>query len=138
MIRPAGTQDVIDFYHHRYITPVVIYPEIFDNPLNVSFFGRHILNYPGKAALGRYSDVEDFAIAYSRILAQDCTNLYPAESRRRRRSLYSTMDLGFWKTGGQAAIRRGTCFYAGKMRRVHGTAPENVPDGSSSCTIPSA
>ena len=129
-IAPRLTQDIIDFYHHRHITPVVIYPEIFDNPLNAPFFGRYILNYPGKASVSGYAQIEDFAFAYSRILATHCTDQYPDRAAVDDVLFIPTMDLDFWKKHGGAAVRRGTCFYAGKMRRVHGTTPENVPEGS--------
>lgn len=129
-IAPLLTQDIIEFFHQRQLTPIVIYPEVFDNPLNAPFFGRYILNYPGKASLHAYSAVEDLAFAYSKVLAKHCTARFSDRAAVDDVLFIPTMDLGFWKRQGQAPIRQGTCFYAGKMRRVHGVAPENTPVGS--------
>src|SRR5882757_8998870 len=33
MLAPLITQDVLDFYDERKLTPIVLYPEVYDNPL---------------------------------------------------------------------------------------------------------
>jgi hypothetical protein len=121
MLAPLITADVMDFYHGQRVTPVVIYPEVFDNPFKAPFFARYVLNFPGLLA-PRYKEPENYAFAYSRALAERCgiedTLFMP------------TCDLGFFNSKGAATTRAGTCFYAGKLKGDLGGVPENVPRGS--------
>jgi len=120
LLAPLVTQDVLDFYHHRQLTPVVIYPEIFDNPLNAGFFGRYLLNYPGKLA-ARYEQPADFEIGYSKTLAGHCTAAI-ADTL-----FIPTCDLTFWTS--TAAERSGACHYAARIQAA-GMAPAMLPAGS--------
>mgnify|MGYP001616249405 CR=1 FL=1 len=121
MNAPLITQDVLDFYNERRITPVVIYPEILDNPFSVSFFARYLLNYPG--LLGpHYSQRAIFEFAYSKHLATGCN----ADDVL----FIPTADLSFWNSDGASPIRSGTCFYAGKLQEIFGKKPQGLPTGS--------
>lgn len=121
MNAPLLTQNVIDYYHEKRITPIVIYPEVFDNPFDAPFFARYILNYPGLLA-PKYTQQENFSFAYSRILA----NHSGIED-----TLYiCTSDLNFFNKRGAWERRSGTCFYAGKYQRFLGGRPKDVPAGS--------
>ncbi len=118
---PLITQNALDYYNHRKIFPIVIYPEIFDNPFNVPFFARYLLNYPG--LLGRPpSQVAQYTFAYSRRVATEggvADVLY-----------IPTSDLAFWNAEGASPVRSGTCYYAGKLQAIFGKRPDRVPDGS--------
>jgi len=129
MLAPLITQDVLEFYDKAQITPIVIYPEVFDNPLNAKFFGRFILNYPGKLN-SRYQQREKFALAYTKVLADHCTNEYPDHPAITDVLFVPTSDFEFWNLRGAREVRSGTCYYAGKLREIHKTEPKNVPEGS--------
>ncbi|MHB1054063.1 MAG: hypothetical protein ACYCZT_13515 [Thiobacillus sp.] len=126
MLTPLITQDVIDFYHERRLTPIVIYPEVFDNPFNARFFGRYILNYPGKLN-AKYAQKENFSFAYTKVLAEHCTREYPDHPQLTDVLFVPTSDLDFWNTKGAAKKREGSCYYAGKMKDILGKTPENLP-----------
>jgi hypothetical protein len=120
LLAPLVTQDVLDFYDQRRLTPVVIYPEIFDNPLNAAFFGRYLLNYPGKLAK-LYEQPADFEIGYSKTLTGHCT------AATTDTLFIPTCDLTFWTS--TAAERRGACHYAARLQAA-GLAPAMLPAGS--------
>jgi len=126
---PLITQDVLEYYDQKRITPIVIYPEVFDNPLNAKFFGRYILNYPGKLN-AKYQQKENFAVAYTKILADQCNAEYQDHPGITDILFVPTSDLEFWNRRGARAVRSGTCYYAGKMRDIHKAEPQNVPAGS--------
>jgi hypothetical protein len=124
MLAPPITQEVLTFYDQRRLTPIVIYPEIFDNPLNAGFFGRYILNYPGKLAQS-YVEDSHFDIAYSRVLADHC-----ATATRVPDVLFMpTCDLEFW-SGNPEAERGGACHYAARLRAAGALDPATLPAGS--------
>lgn len=129
MLTPLITQDVIDFYHENRLVPIVIYPEVFDNPLSARFFGRYILNYPGKLN-SKYAEKENFSFAYTKVLAEHCTREYPDHPQVTDVLFAPTSDLDFWNTKGAAKKREGSCYYAGKMKDILGKTPENLPAGS--------
>ncbi len=129
MIVPPLTQDILEHYHQRRLTPVVVYPEVFDNPLKARFFGRFILNYPGKLNT-KYTEPADFGIAYATTLAEFCTTEYPDHRRIDDVLFVPTVDLDFWRFADTQSNRQGSCFYAGKLKAVHADTPKNVPAGS--------
>lgn len=129
MVAPLITHDIIEYYDSLRLTPIVIYPEVFDNPLQASFFGRYILNYPGKLST-KYQEREDFNFSYTRILADHITREYPDHHPVNDVLFVPTSDLSFWNTSGAASSRSGSCFYAGKMKAIHGRQPDNVPTSS--------
>ncbi len=121
MNAPLVTQDVFDFYNERRITPIVVYPEILDNPFDVPFFARYLLNYPG--LLGpHYTQRAPFEFGYSKLLANRCS----ADDVL----FIPTPDLDFWNSDGASPKRSGTCFYAGKLQEIFGKKPEGLPPGS--------
>jgi hypothetical protein len=120
LLAPLVTQDVLDCYDQRKKTPIVIYPEIFDNPLNAAFFGRYLLNYPGKLA-NRYEQPANFEIGYSKTLAAHCT------AATTDILFIPTCDLEFWTSTN--AARDGACHYAARLQAA-GMAPTILPDGS--------
>lgn len=119
LIAPLVTQQVLDFYDQHHLTPVVIYPEIFDNPLNAGFFGRYLLNYPGKLA-NRYEQPANFEIGYSKTLARHCT------AATTDVLFIPTCDLEFWTSTG--AERSGACHYAARLQAA-GMAPASLSAG---------
>lgn len=129
MIAPLITQDVLDYFDSLQLTPVVIYPEVFDNPLSAPFFGRYILNYPGKLNT-KYQQRENFSLAYTRVLAEYCAKEYPLHPAVEDVWFVPTADLEFWNMSGAQKVRSGTCFYAGKMKSILGFMPLDVPSGS--------
>lgn len=129
MLAPMITQDVLDFYDDREMTPIVVYPEVFDNPLKARFYGRYILNYPGKLA-PEYREREKFGLAYTRALADRCTELYPHHPKIRDVLFVPTSDLDFWNRKGAGLRRSGTCYYAGKMKTILGKTPADIPTGA--------
>jgi hypothetical protein len=129
MLAPILTRNAIEFYHEKRLTPIVIYPEVYDNPLGARFFGRYILNFPGKIVPG-YKDRENFSFAYTKTLADAVTAQYPDRTATTDVLFVPTCDLEFWNPKGASAHRRGTCYYCAKMKDVHGEQPENVPEGS--------
>ncbi|WDU63939.1 hypothetical protein LRS56_05310 [Pseudomonas poae] len=129
MIVPPLTQDIVDHYHQRKLTPIVVYPEVFDNPLKASFFGRFILNYPGKLNT-KYTEKADFGVAYAKTLAAFCTTEYPDHRRIDDVLFVPTVDLSFWRLPDTQPKREGSCYYAGKLKGIHGETPENVPAGA--------
>jgi len=114
MLAPPITQEVLAFYDQQRLTPIVIYPEIFDNPLNAGFFGRYILNYPGKLTES-YVQESNFDIAYSQVLADHCAT----DARAPDVLFMPTCDLEFW-TGDPDAERSGACHYAARLRAAGG------------------
>lgn len=129
MLAPSLTQDVLDFYHEQRLHPIVIYPEVFDNPLQSKFFGRYILNYPGRLNKA-YTEPENFSVAYTRELAVHCTANYPHHQPVTDVLFMPTVDLSYWNTSGITEQRDGICFYAGKLKDIHYETPQNVPDGA--------
>lgn len=129
MIVPPLTQDIIEHYDRRKLTPIVVYPEVFDNPLRAKFFGRYILNYPGKLNT-KYTEAADFGVAYAKTLADFCATEYPDHARIEDILFVPTVDLEFWRAPDRAEKRSGSCFYAGKLKGIHGETPENVPADS--------
>jgi hypothetical protein len=126
---PSITQEVFTFYDEQKVTPIIIYPEESDNPLKASFFGRYILNYPGKLAPA-YREREDFSVAYSKTLADYCTGTYPDHPRMDDVLYVPTSDLKYWNTRGAAERRQGACYYAGELQEIHGKTPAKVPEGA--------
>jgi hypothetical protein len=126
MIIPPLTQDIIEHYDRRKLTPIVVYPEVFDNPLKAKFFGRYILNYPGKLNT-KYTEPADFGVAYAKTLADFCATEYPDHARIEDILFIPTVDLDFWRAPDRPEKRSGSCFYAGKLKGIHGETPENVP-----------
>jgi hypothetical protein len=129
LLAPLITQNVLNYYDERKLTPIVIYPEVLDNPLQAKFFGRYILNYPGKLA-SAYKQKENFALAYSDILAKHCTKRYPGHPPVIDTLFMPTSDLNFWNQSGAASRRRGSCYYAGKLQHIHKRTPKDIPPGS--------
>lgn len=129
MLAPILTRNALEFYHEKRLTPIVIYPEVYDNPLKAHFFGRYILNFPGKIA-SKYNEHENFSFAYTKTLADASTAEYPDRPPTADVLFVPTCDLEFWNTKGASAQRSGTCYYCAKLRDVHGERPENVPEGS--------
>jgi hypothetical protein len=119
LLAPLVTQDILDFYNQRRLTPVVIYPEIFDNPLNAAFFGRYLLNYPGKLA-NRYEQQAAFEIGYSKTLSTHCTA--PVTDVL----FIPTCDPGFWIPS-TAAERNGACHYALRLQASGKLDPATLP-----------
>lgn len=129
VLAPILTQNFLEFYDKKRLTPIVIYPEVYDNPLKASFFGRYILNFPGKIA-PKYNEIEDFSFSYTKTLGDSCTALYPDRPPTKDVLFVPTCDLGFWNTKGAAARRQGSCYYCAKLKDVHHEQPEGVPEGS--------
>ncbi len=126
LIAPHVTQETLDFYDQNEITPIVIYPEVYDNPFQASFFGRYVLNYPGLIAPA-YTEREDFSVYYSRILA----NSVDSGSRTKKQAdvlFMPTCDLEFWTEDSRVSRLAGTSsFYAGKLKSVHGEPADRHP-----------
>lgn len=129
MLAPLITQDVLEFYDELRLTPIVIYPEVFDNPFNASFFGRYILNYPGRLNT-RYSQREHFSVAYTQALAAHCLAAYPDHPATEDVLFVPTVDLDFWNPRGAPEHRTGSCHFAGKLKAIHNRVPEGLPEGS--------
>lgn len=91
----------------------------------MEFFGRFILNYPGKLNTA-YVEHEAFAVSYSRTLANYCETTYTDRAAPLRVLFLPTCDLNYWVPD-DTATRSGTCYYAGKLRHIHGGAPEGLP-----------
>ena len=129
MLAPLLTQDVINAYDELKLNPIVIYPEVFDNPLNASFFGRYILNYPGKLNT-QYEEREDFAFAYTQILAEHCSELLHEHGKISDILFMPTIDLSFWRLPDGSPRREGSCHYIGKLTGIHKFSPEGISNES--------
>jgi hypothetical protein len=129
MLAPLLTQDVINAYDELKLNPIVIYPEVFDNPLNASFFGRYILNYPGRLNT-QYEEKEDFAFAYTQILADHCSKFLDKHGIISDILFMPTIDLSFWRLPDSSAKRAGSCHYIGKLTGIHKVLPEGIPNES--------
>jgi hypothetical protein len=129
MLTPLLTQDVINAYDELELNPIVIYPEVFDNPLNVGFFGRYILNYPGKLNM-LYEEKEDFAFAYTQILADHCSEFLDSHGKISDILFMPTIDLSFWRLPDGPSRRAGSCHYIGKLTGIHNVLPEEIPNES--------
>ncbi|MCP1212342.1 hypothetical protein [Acetobacter okinawensis] len=116
---PLITQPYLDMYDAMGLTPIVIYPEIHDNPLNVPFFGRYILNYPGALA-PQYQQKENFSVGYTKTLCDAVTSAFPDHPPCDDILFIPTCDLDLWKPPAGEQKRSGTCYYVGKLRAVHG------------------
>ena len=115
---PVATQSILDAYISIDLFPIVIYPEVFDNPLNAPFFGRYILNYPGLLA-PKYRSKENFSIAYSKILAEYVTSEYTDHPKCEKVLFMPTVDLSYWAPPASNIARTGSCYYAGKLKAIH-------------------
>lgn len=129
MITPLVTQDLLEYFDEQRLTPIVIYPEVYDNPLDAKFFGRYILNYPGKLN-AKYEQKEQFNFAYTKILAEHTTATYREHSEVRDVLFLPTSDLSFWNTSGALGEREGSCYYAGKTKDIFGATAASHPEGS--------
>lgn len=95
---------------------IVIYPEIFDNPFKASFFGRYILNHPGKLS-SIYTEEASFNFGYTKVLA---------DSVKSKDVLFiPTCDLEFWYDAQQE--RDGSCYWANRLIKS-GKQPENLSE----------
>lgn len=124
---PIATQAVLDAYVSANLMPIVIYPEVFDNPLNVPFFGRYILNYPGLLA-PKYKERENFSFAYSKVLAEHTTREYPGHPPCTDVLFMPTVDLTYWREPEGETRREGACFYAGKLKGIHKAKDQDFAD----------
>ncbi|MGC4074595.1 MAG: hypothetical protein QM760_19260 [Nibricoccus sp.] len=107
-------------YHFREkLTPLVIYPEVFDNPLKAPYFARYILNYPGLLS-PHYQEKAHAVFAYSRKLAEHvgCEDVLHIPA----------VDLRYFHDTGLA--RRGSCYYAGKYKSIYGGDVSLLPKNS--------
>ena len=129
MLTPLLTQDVINAYDELELNPIVIYPEVFDNPLNASFFGRYILNYPGKLNT-QYEEKEAFAFAYTQILAEHCSTFLNKHGKISDVLFVPTIDLSFWHLPDSSSRREGICHYIGKLTGIHNVSPEGISNNS--------
>ncbi len=120
LLAPIISHDIIEHYHQARLTPITIYPEVYDDPLNAPLFARFVLNYPGLLA-PHYKKKADFYFAYTQILAEYCgineTLFMP------------TVDLSFFYNK-LDTVRTGACFYAGKYQDILRKKPVDVPAGS--------
>ena len=129
MQTPPLTQDTIDFYHERKLTPIVIYPEFLDNPLKAPFFGRYILNYPGKLNTV-YQEREQFSLAYTRSLADCCTQALPDHPAVTDVLFLPTMNLDFCAQQNDSDELQCASCCAGKMVPFPGEPLPVVPAGT--------
>jgi len=129
MLTPLLTQEVINAYDELELNPIVIYPEVFDNPLNAGFFGRYILNYPGKLNT-QYKEKEDFAFAYTQILAEHCSKILNKHGKISDLLFMPTIDLSFWHLPDGSPRREGSCHYTGKLNDIHKFSPEGISNES--------
>jgi hypothetical protein len=129
MLTPLLTQEVINAYDELELNPIVIYPEVFDNPLNAGFFGRYILNYPGKLNT-QYEEKEDFAFAYTQMLAEHCSKILNKHGIISDVLFVPTIDLSFWRLPDGSPRREGSCHYTGKLTDIHKFSPEGISNES--------
>ena len=129
MLTPLLSQDVINAYDELELNPIVIYPEVFDNPLKASFFGRYILNYPGRLNT-QYEEKEDFAFAYTQILAEHCSKFLSKHGKISDVLFVPTIDLSFWHLPDSSSRREGSCHYIGKLTGIHKFSPEGISNNS--------
>jgi hypothetical protein len=124
---PIITQDVIEYFDELKLTPIVIYPEVYDNPFEVPFFGRYILNYPGLLA-PVFTEKEAFNVAYSKILAESLPERTFGRSAPQDVLFMPTCDLDYWSPPTKSpSIRTGAAYYAGKLKAIHGVTPSDHP-----------
>ncbi len=119
LLTPILTQETADLHFRRGLTPITIYPEVFDDPIRAPFIARYILNYPGLLA-PKYKTPHQLTVCYSRLLAEysgahDVLHI-------------PTVDLEFFYNKKQQ--RSGTCFYAGKYKAIYGGDPGILPRNS--------
>ena len=124
---PIISDDIISYYDQKCLTPVVIYPEILDNPYGAKFYGRYILNTPGLLA-PMFKGQENFRFFYSRQLLSKYW-----EGNTQLKSdptlFLPTCDLSYWFPS-KVGVRCGTCFYAKKAISLGAFDKSLLPEGS--------
>ena len=116
---PLLTKKIAKHHYEMGLTPVCVYPEVFDDPLDAPFIARYILNYPGLLA-PKYHAPHDHIVAYSRRLAQHVNTPEVLH--------LPAVDMNFFYN--KPGTRLGTCFYAGKYKEIHGGDLNILPKNS--------
>ncbi|WCE93917.1 hypothetical protein [Acidithiobacillus ferriphilus] len=116
---PLLTRDIAEHHYKNELTPICIYPEVFDDPIEAPFIVRYILNYPGLLA-PKYHVPHDHMVAYSHRLAQHVNTPEVLH--------LPAVDMNFFYN--KPSARSGTCFYAGKYKEIHGGDLTILPQNS--------
>lgn len=122
LLTPILTNDAMDHHFDQGLTPIVVYPEVVEgNPLHAPLVVRYILNFPGLLGGEKVHDPRDICFGYSAALLKgqgaahaDNVLFLPAS------------DPIVFTPPSPGTPRRGTCFYAGKYKHIHGGRLDDV------------
>lgn len=124
---PVLDKQVLDYDFATGQTPIVIYPEVvYGNPFHAPFVVRYVMNFPGLLGGETHYHPDEFCVAYSEQLAQTVANC--------RMSLFFPVSDPRVFTPFPSVPRKGSCFYAGKYKYVHGGKTFDITANSTEIT----
>lgn len=113
LLTPLLTRGIIEHDYKTGLTPIMVYPEVVSgNPYGAPFVVRYVLNYPGLLGGDETYPENEFCITYSHELASVVPNT--------KLTLFVPASDPNIFTPEPREERKGSCFYAGKYREIHG------------------
>lgn len=111
-VAPFLTKEIRDFHFEKGLTPIVIYPEIFNiAKFNAPFKIRYLLNYNDLLIKNAPLTEDDYLLCYSEKISEQITIIKP-----RKTIFIPVSDAEFYSPPAPNSIRSGSVFYAGKYK----------------------
>lgn len=112
--------------HHfaKRTTPIAVYPEVVKgNPIRLPVVARYVLNFPGLLGGDAAFSPDEICFGYSGVLAEAVG--VPANVLH-----IPIIDTRVFTPPEDGRIRQGSCFYAGKLKEIHGGTTFDLPSDS--------
>ena len=126
-VAPFLTKKIAQYHYENKLTPIVIYPEVFNiTRFNPPIGVRYILNYNELLFKNRPLDEDDYLLTYSKNLAIQIQN---KTSKPNSTIFLPVSDPAFFRPPEENSIRSGAIFYAGKYKYHFGGTTFPITDG---------
>lgn len=125
LFTPVVSNDLLDAWHERGITPIVVYPEVIPgNPYGASCVVRYLLNYPGLLGGDSEFNAGEFYVSYAK-------GMNPWTKPEEELVLHIPLaDNTVFHPSGDNTVRSGTCYYAAKYKDFHHAKTFPITDNS--------
>jgi hypothetical protein len=124
-VAPFLTKKTVDYHFENGLTPIVVYPEIFDvTRFNAPVRVRYILNYEGLFCENRSLAQDDYLLMYSQAISDKVTADKPSSI-----CFIPVSDADFFQPPPAGSPRSGGVFYAGKFKYRFGGKTFALTDG---------
>jgi hypothetical protein len=123
-VAPFLTEKIAAYHFENGLTPIVIYPEIFDiSKFNAPFRVRYLLNYDQLFFSNKALDGDDYLIAYSTNIANQLAVDKPIST------IFLPVSDPIFFCPPKIENRHGAVFYAGKYKYHFGGKTFSITDG---------